>query len=71
MVNHCPTVCVLCNCTIPTNGGNDFEGGFAHPACIQAARHGDRSPQVIEIVTGSGTSRVNKNGRCEDAPCCD
>lgn len=82
-VNHVETACVLCGCLIPVNGGNDvqvhLEGlnlpgvrttGYAHPACIEAVRNGDTTPQVTEIRTSGGTLRQNKKGRCLDAPCC-
>ena len=46
--------------------GFDFGGEeIAHLACEESY-----GPEVIEIRTSGGSFTQNRNGRCEDAPCC-
>lgn len=69
-VNRSTVACLLCTNPIPPLGGNDVEVngrvGFAHLACIEAARKGE--PMPVEKA-GDGQI-INRKGRCIDAPAC-
>ncbi len=69
-VNKYKGACAICGNLVPCNGGrlirDDRKFTPVHLSCYEA-----KNPQVTEIRFSSGeTVTQNRNGRCEDAPCC-
>lgn len=67
--NRYPGKCAVCGSRVPKNGGQlvrDADGWApVHMACSGG------TPEVIEIRFSTGaTVTRNRNGLCEDAPCC-
>jgi hypothetical protein len=72
MVNKYPGRCYYCGGYVQKNAGKCWRPAgsrrylVAHLACADAG-----APEVIETTFSSGeTIYQNRNGRCEDAPCC-
>ena len=69
-VNKYKGTCAICGNLVPCNAGRLVrEGRSFYP--VHLACHEAKNPQVNTITFSSGeTITKNKNGRCEDAPCC-
>lgn len=67
MVNKYPGDCAVCGSTVPANGGVLVKRGIRlkpiHLACAEGS-------SVDEFVIGGKSYTRNRNGTCEDAPCC-
>lgn len=67
--NKYPARCAYCGLMVPRNGGKIWKVGHfwrvAHLACTEK-----KGPQVDVFYIGGKEYIRNKQGRCEDAPCC-
>jgi len=78
MTNRYEGKCHYCGEAVPAGEGSlwRWKGRWyvAHRECSKArrrAKRAGRSKSVYAYFPGSGeTVFVNRNGRCEDAPCC-
>jgi hypothetical protein len=71
MVNKHPIRCCYCKAEVPAGGGNiwRWRGRWygAHLAC----KREKRAEVSTVYFPSTGTElHFNRNGRCEDAPCC-
>ena len=70
MVNRYPGNCHYCGAEVLANGGSVWKYGqrwyVAHLACSKSGQ----SEVVVTRFSSGAEVYQNRNGRCEDAPCC-